>query len=144
MDPKSALGGPKPIARTRRSLLKNRIHIKLDYRTTVLISGRQRKVWHLNIWTYHFYVKEAFSSLSAWNENPRPLLNRNIPLISGKYGLRNHFWPLKVFFSWGKVRKRALNQKAPVPDVQIFFGDSWGNFPKNGTNPRPGQFFWGF
>ena len=30
---------------------------------------------------------------SAWNENLRPLLNRNIPLISGKYGLRNHFWP---------------------------------------------------
>ena len=39
----------------------------------------------------------AFSSLSvqaipsAWNENLRPLLNRNIPLISGKYGLKNHF-----------------------------------------------------
>ena len=28
---------------------------------------------------------------SARNENLRPLLNINIPLISGKYGLRNHF-----------------------------------------------------
>ena len=28
---------------------------------------------------------------SAGNENLRPLLNTNIPLISGKYGLRNHF-----------------------------------------------------
>ena len=29
MDPKSALGGPKPIARTRRSLLKKlKLHIK--------------------------------------------------------------------------------------------------------------------
>ena len=28
---------------------------------------------------------------NARNENLRPLLNRHIPLISGKYGLRNHF-----------------------------------------------------
>ena len=28
---------------------------------------------------------------SAQNENLRPLLNTNMPLISGKYGLRNHF-----------------------------------------------------
>ena len=25
------------------------------------------------------------------NENLRPLFNTNIPIISGKYGLRNHF-----------------------------------------------------
>ena len=29
-------------------------------------------------------------SSSARNENVRPLLDKNIPLISGKYGLRNH------------------------------------------------------
>ena len=28
---------------------------------------------------------------SAQNENLRPLLYTNIPLISGKYGIRNHF-----------------------------------------------------
>ena len=66
------------------------------------------------------------------------------PQLVGNMASETTFDHWKVFFSWGKVRKRALNQKAPVPDVQIFFGDSWGNFPKNGTNPRPGQFFGGF
>ena len=47
---------------------------------------------------------------SAQNKNLRPLLNRNIPLISGKYGLRNHW---KVFFSWVKVRKRSLTFEVP-------------------------------
>ena len=31
-------------------------------------------------------------------KNLTPLLNTNIPLISGKYGLRNHFWPLESRF----------------------------------------------
>ena len=30
-------------------------------------------------------------TFSARNKNLSALLNRNIPLISGKYGLRNHF-----------------------------------------------------
>ena len=52
---------------------------------------------------------------TAGNENLRPLLNRNVPLISGKYGLRNlrNFDHWKVFFSWGKVRKRALTFEVP-------------------------------
>ena len=41
---------------------------------------------------------------SARNENLRPLLNTNIPPISGKYGLRNHFWSLESRFL------RALSQ----------------------------------
>ena len=36
---------------------------------------------------------------SARNENLRPLFNRNISLIRGKYGLKNHFWPLESPFS---------------------------------------------
>ena len=43
------------------------------------------------------------------NENLRPLLNRNIPLISGKYGLRNHFWPLESRFIMGKSEKKGSN-----------------------------------
>ena len=50
------------------------------------------------LWQFHISVSEngLFLTLgsgtsSAQNENLRPLLNRNIPLISGKYGLRNHF-----------------------------------------------------
>ena len=53
----------------------------------------------------------AFSSLSvqAQNENLRPLLNRNIPLISGKYGLRNHFWPLESGFLVRKSEEKGQN-----------------------------------
>ena len=40
------------------------------------------------------------------NENLRPLLNRNIPLISGKYGLRNHFWPLESRFSHADTEEK--------------------------------------
>ena len=62
-------------------------------------------------------LKSTHPTSSAQNENLRPLLNRNIPLISGKYGLRNHFWPLESVFSheqkWEKVRKRGLKQWNP-------------------------------
>ena len=42
---------------------------------------------------------------SARKENLRPLLNTNIPLISGKYSLRNHFWPLESRFLMRKSEK---------------------------------------
>ena len=62
-------------------------------------------------------VPKNWAASSAQNENLRPLLNRNIPLISGKNGLRNHFWPLESGFSheqkWEKVRKRGLKQWNP-------------------------------
>ena len=45
---------------------------------------------------------------SARNKNLRPLLDRNIPLIRRKYGLRNHFWPLESGFLMRKSEKRAL------------------------------------
>ena len=47
-------------------------------------------------------VKVAFSgsgTSTALNENLRPLLYRNIPVISGKYGLSDTFDHWKVFFS---------------------------------------------
>ena len=46
---------------------------------------------------------------SARNENLRPLLKRKVPLISGKYGLRNHFWPLENGFRTRKSEKRQPN-----------------------------------
>ena len=45
---------------------------------------------------------------SAQNENLRPPLNTNIPLISGKYGFRNHFWPLESRFLMRKSEKNAF------------------------------------
>ena len=46
---------------------------------------------------------------SARNKNLRPLLNRNIPPIDGKYGLRNHFWPLESGFLMRKSEKKGPN-----------------------------------
>ena len=40
------------------------------------------------------------------NINPRPLFNTNIFLISAKYGLRNHFWPLENGFLMRKKSSR--------------------------------------
>ena len=54
---------------------------------------------------------------SVRNENLRPLLITNIPLFSGKYGLRNHFWPLESDFSheqkWEKGARS--NETSPTP-----------------------------
>ena len=59
------------------------------------------------------FTKGTFSSLSVRAlpvpENLRPLLNTNIPLISGKYGLRNHFWPLESHFLMRKSEKKGPN-----------------------------------
>ena len=44
---------------------------------------------------------------SDQNENLRPLLNRNIPPISGKYGLRNHFLPVESGFLMRKREKKG-------------------------------------
>ena len=47
---------------------------------------------------------------SARNENLRQLLNTNIPQISGKYGLRNHFWPLESCFLMRKSELTRFSQ----------------------------------
>ena len=64
------------------------------------------------------YKKDLFLTLdsgtsSAQNENLRPLLNTNIPLISGKYGLRNYFWPLESRFLMRKSEKKSIFSKPP-------------------------------
>ena len=64
-----------------------------------LASCSQKKSYH-NTFYYNIEhmnkILDLFLTLSsgtssARNENLRPLLNTNIPLISGKYGFRNHF-----------------------------------------------------
>ena len=49
----------------------------------------------------------------AWNENLSPLFNRNIPLISGKYDLRNHFWQLESRFSHEEKWEKGPNFWGP-------------------------------
>ena len=58
---------------------------------------------------------------SARNKNLRPLLNTNIPLISGKYGLRNHFWPLESRFLMRKSEEKGSNSKSPLRRILIFW-----------------------
>ena len=52
------------------------------------------------------FLTLGLGTSSARNENLRPLLNTNRPLISGIYGLRNHFWSLEIGLF---MRKREEN-----------------------------------
>ena len=58
---------------------------------------------------------------TARNENLRPLLNTNIPLISGKYGFRNHFWPPESRFLMSKSEKNAFFSKPFNGPILIFW-----------------------
>ena len=65
----------------------------------------------------HFHLlKRPFphSRFSARNENLWPLLNTNIPRISGTYGLRNHFWPLESCFLMRKSKKKGPTFLGPM------------------------------
>ena len=59
------------------------------------------------------FLTLGLGTSSAWNKNLRPLLNTNIPLISGKYGLRKHFWPLESRFLMRKNEKKSIFSKPP-------------------------------
>ena len=63
---------------------------------------------------------DLFLNLDVLNEILRLLLNTNIPLISGKYGLKNHFWPLESGFFVRKSEKEGPNSK--TSQMQMFLG----------------------
>ena len=73
------------------------------------------------------------------NKNLRPLLNRNIPLISRKYGLRNHFWPLESVFLMRKSEKKGPNFWGTL--LPILRLESSCNFWKFGIKRNDGYFF---
>ena len=50
----------------------------------------------------------------------------------------------RAWFYNGQKQKCKFLKKPSWPDFQILCGDSWGNFTKNGTNLRPGEFFFVF
>ena len=57
----------------------------------------------------------------------------NLPLISGKYGLRNHFWPLESVFLMRKSEKRGPNFWGEVlPILRLTFLELCCNFRKYG------------
>ena len=67
------------------------------------------------------FLTLGLGTSSARNENLRPLLNTNIPLISGKYGLRNHFWPLESRFLMRKNEKKSIFSLGPNGPILQFF-----------------------
>ena len=48
----------------------------------------------------------------------------------------------RAWFYNGQKQKCKFLKKGSLPDFQILCGDLWGNFTKNGTYLRPGQFFY--
>ena len=79
---------------------------------------------------------------SARNENLRPFFYRNIPLINGKYGLRNHFWPLESCFLMSKSEKKGPNFLCPLlPISRLTFLESSCNFRQLAETEFFGVFF---
>ena len=64
-------------------------------------------------------TNRAFSSLSV--RALRPFLNTNIPLNSGKYCFRNHFWPPESRFLMSKSEKNAFLSKPFNGPILIFW-----------------------
>ena len=79
---------------------------------------------------------------SAWNENLRLLLNRNIPLISEENGLRNHFWPMESVFLMRKSEEKGPNFWGfQLPILRLTYLELSRNFWKFGSNKKDGYFF---
>ena len=55
------------------------------------------------------FLTLSSSTSGAQNKNLKPPLNRNIPPISGEYGLRNHLRPLESGFLMRKSEKKGDN-----------------------------------
>ena len=84
-----------------------------DRLVKVMIFGKQtvsppatNNFYQILSWKRGLFLTFRMGTSNARNKNLRPLFNTNIPPISGKYGLRNHFWSLESGFL---MRKREEN-----------------------------------
>ena len=59
------------------------------------------------------FLISGLGTSNVRHKNLRPLLNTNIPLISGNYGLINHFWPLESRFLMWKNEKKSIFSQPP-------------------------------
>ena len=102
---------------------------------------KKRSIEALLVGESGLFLTLGSGTSSARNENQRPLFNRNIPLISGKYGLRNHFWPLESRFSHEEKWEKGPNFWGTVLGIlRLTFLESPCNFRKFGLN-KIGNFF---
>ena len=89
-----------------------------------------------SLWNCH-----GLNTVTYKAENPK----KNSPLISGKYGLKNHFWPLESVFLMRKSEKKGPNSKrACCPIFKFFVVTREVIFPKMAPILDPVSFFWGF
>ena len=89
--------------------------LRFSFRALEVPRPRVRKrPFYLLKWPFPHY---RFGHFRDWAEYLRPLLKRNIPLLSGKYGLWNHFWPLESGFSHEQKWEKGAwsNETPPTP-----------------------------
>ena len=103
-----------------RSMFVLRSGLRFSFRALEVPESRVRKR-PLSLTKMTFSLALGSGTSIARNENLRPLLNTNIPLISGKYGLRNHFWPLESRFLMSNSEKNAFFSKSFHGPILIFW-----------------------
>ena len=86
---------------------------ELDYRTTVLISGRQRKLGHLNIWRRKIYLLRRRRKTEK--EKDKNIWIRKILFCGGEYRTETeketYIWRRKIFFGGGEEERRKRRRK---------------------------------
>ena len=118
-------------------------HLLINVQTTMMIIARtESEEKALLVGESGLFLTLGSGTSSARNKNLRPLINRNISLISGKYDLRNHFWPLESGFLMRKSEKKGPNFWGTLlPILRLTFLELSSNFRKFGIKKNGGYFF---
>ena len=106
-------------------------------------SKRPRKLGPILVSESGLFFTLGSGTSRARNKNLRPLLNRNIPLISGKYGLRNHFQSLESVFLMKKSENKGPNFWGPLLLIlRLTFLEVFCNFRQFGLKKIWVFFYW--
>ena len=105
-------------------------------------SKRPRKLGPILVSESGLFFTLGSGTSRARNKNLRPLLNRNIPLTSGKYGLRNHFQSLESVFLMKKSENKGPNFWGPLLLILgLAILESFFNFRKIWLEKKSWVFF---
>ena len=106
-------------------------------------SKRPRKLGPILVSESGLFFTLGSGTSRARNKNLRPLLNRNIPLISAKYGLRNHFQSLESVFLMKKSENKGPNFWGPLLLIlRLTFLEVFCNFRQFGLKKNGYFFYW--
>ena len=78
----------------------------------------EKTLFQLKKW---LFLTSRMDTSNARNKNLRPLFNTNIPPISGKYGLRTHFWSLESGFLMRKREENDFFSKSAKDPILSFW-----------------------